>query len=293
MRPTDPWWVRRWRDSMQLMRFDKPIGIWLLLWPVLWALWVAGEGHPNETIFVIFVVGAVVMRAAGCIANDLTDRNIDPFVRRTRDRPLAARRLSPYEAMLMLALLGGVALYLVAQLDPLTLRLAFLGAALTLAYPFFKRFFPAPQLVLGVAFGYGVPMAFVAQYGNLPRVGWLLFIAAIFWALIYDTEYAMVDRDDDLKIGVRSTAIIFGDLDRLFVAALQLLMLTTLYLAGTSMRYGHWYQAGLVFAAGFFVYQQWLIRRRDAEGCFRAFLNNNYVGMCIFAGLLLEYSLSG
>jgi 4-hydroxybenzoate polyprenyltransferase len=274
----------------RLIRLHRPIGIWLLLWPVLWALWIAGDGKPNPTVFFVFVVGVIVMRSAGCAVNDFADRNFDPFVRRTRDRPIASRCVTPKEALLVGLLLMIVAFSLVLLLDRRTVMMSFVGAALALTYPFFKRFFPLPQFYLGVAFTWGVPMAFMAQRGEIPRVAWTLFFAGIIWAAIYDTLYAMVDRDDDIKIGVQSSAIMFGDMDRVIIGALQAMMLFALYLAGSSMQFGRWYQLGLVGAGVFFVYQQWLIRKRDANGCFAAFLNNNFVGMAVFIGVVLEYT---
>src|SRR5512146_664398 len=207
--------ARRLEEYARLARFDRPIGTWLLLWPALWALWVAGYGRPDQKVLIVFALGVVVMRAAGCIINDLADRNIDPHVKRTRERPLAARRVSPHEAIALFILLGAAALWLVTRLDPFTVKLSIVGAVLTVSYPLAKRFFALPQLYLGISFGgWGIPMAFSAQLGTLPRVAWMLFIAAVIWAVIYDTMYAMVDRDDDLRLGVRSTAILFADMDR-------------------------------------------------------------------------------
>jgi 4-hydroxybenzoate polyprenyltransferase len=271
------------------MRLNRPIGIWLLLWPTLWALWVAGNGHPDPKLLVVFVLGVTVMRSAGCIVNDFADRNVDPHVRRTRERPLAARRVTPAEALLLFAGLMGVALWLATYLNAFSLRLACVGAALTVSYPFVKRFFALPQLYLALAFSWGVPMAFAALLGTLPRVAWVMFVATVIWVTIYDTLYAMVDRDDDLKIGVNSSAIVFADMDRLIVGALQLTMLLALLLMGRSLLFGNAYLAALGVAAVLFVYQQWLIRARDPEQCLRAFLNNHYVGMAIFIGILLEY----
>jgi 4-hydroxybenzoate polyprenyltransferase len=292
--PEAPLWhrlARRAHEYVRLARLDSPIGIWLLLWPVLWALWIAGHGHPDQRVLIIFVLGVVVMRSAGCIINDLADRNIDPRVKRTRARPLAARRVSPIDALLLFASLCACALWLVTRLDPLTVRLSFVGAALTASYPFVKRFFALPQLYLGISFGgWGVPMAFSAQLGALPRIAWVLFMAAVIWAVVYDTIYAMVDREDDIKIGVKSTAILFADMDRVIIAFMQAMMLFALVLAGRDMRFGRWYFAGLCAAAVLFAYQQWLIRKRDPQACLRAFLNNRYVGMVIFVGLLLEYT---
>ncbi len=278
------------RDLVEVARLHRPIGIWLLLWPVLWALWIAGGSHPTPKVLVIFVLGTVVMRSAGCVINDLADRDFDPFVKRTRDRPIASRRLSPHEAVAWFLVLIAIALALVLQLDEKTIRMSVIGAALAVSYPFLKRFFPLPQFYLGVAFTWGVPMVFMAEFGVIPRVAWIIFFAGIIWAAIYDTMYAMVDRDDDLKIGVKSSAIVFGDMDRLIIAVLQLLMLFTLYLVGTNMEYGYWYNVGLAGAAVFFAWQQWLIRDRKPAECFRGFLNNHYVGLSIFIGILLEHA---
>jgi 4-hydroxybenzoate polyprenyltransferase len=229
------------------------------------------------------------MRSAGCVINDFADRNVDPYVRRTRDRPLAARRIGPREALVLFTVLGVIALGLALQLDRFTLKLAAIGAALTISYPFLKRFFPLPQFYLGLAFGWAVPMAFAAEAGALPRVAWVLFVTAVLWACVYDTLYAMVDREDDVKIGVQSSAILFADMDRLIVAIMQAMMLFALVLVGRTMKFGGWYLGGIVAAAVFFLYQHWLIREREPAKCFRAFVNNQYVGLCIFVGILLEY----
>ncbi len=282
--------ARRIEEYGRLARFDRPIGTWLLLWPTLWALWIAGRGRPDPGVLIVFVAGVVVMRAAGCIINDFADRNIDPHVRRTRDRPLAARRVSPAEALGLFLVLMVAALWLVLRLNRLTIELAVLGAALTASYPFVKRFFPLPQLYLGLSFGgWSIPMAFAAQLGVVPRVAWVLYIAAVIWAVVYDTQYAMVDRDDDRRVGIQSSALLFADLDRLLIGVLQAIMLVALALAGHDLQLGTWYTAGLAVVAGLFAYQQWLIRRREPAACLRAFLNNNYVGMAIFIGVALHY----
>ena len=282
---------RRLVDGARLMRLNKPVGIGLLLWPLLWALWIATGGHPPMKILVIFVAGTIVMRSAGCVINDLADRDIDPHVKRTRDRPLAARRLSPLEALgLFLALLA-VALWLVTRLDAKTVLYAFVGAGLTATYPFMKRFFPLPQLYLGAAFGWAIPMVFVATLGAVPRVGWLLFVVAVLWAGVYDTIYAMVDRDDDLKLDVRSSAILFGDMDRVIIGGMQAMVLMGLVSAGRLMAL-HWpFWLALAAGAGLFGYQQWLIRNCERELCFKAFVNNNAFGLIVFAGVALSYSL--
>jgi 4-hydroxybenzoate polyprenyltransferase len=281
---------RRLTEYTRLMRLDRPVGTWLLLWPALWALWIAGAGRPEPRVLIIFVLGVFVMRAAGCVINDYADRDIDPHIRRTRDRPLAARRVSPLEALALFAVLNLIALYLVTRLNPLTIKLAVIGALLTITYPFFKRFFPLPQLYLGISFGgWSVLMAFAAEAAVLVRVAWVLFIAAALWAAIYDTIYAMVDREDDLKIGVKSSAILFADMDKFLIGAMQLMMLWALVLVGRNMHFGNWYYAGVAAAALLFLWQQWLIRRREPGGCLRAFLNNQYVGLVIFVGILLQY----
>jgi 4-hydroxybenzoate polyprenyltransferase len=283
--------TRRLEEYWQLARFNRPIGTWLLLWPALWALWIAGEGRPDQKVLIVFVLGVVVMRAAGCVINDFADRDIDPHVRRTRDRPLAARRVSPVEALVLFAVLIGVALYLVTFLNLLTIKFAVAGAAMTVSYPFVKRVFPMPQLYLGLSFGgWSVPMAFAAHSDKQPpRVGWVLYIAAVIWAAIYDTIYAMIDREDDLKIGVKSSAILFADMDKLLIFVMQAMMIFALALAGQNMHFGEWYYAGLIAAGVLFLYQQWLIRNREPAGCLRAFVNNQNVGMVIFIGILLQY----
>jgi 4-hydroxybenzoate polyprenyltransferase len=229
------------------------------------------------------------MRSAGCAVNDYADRRFDPHVARTKDRPLAAGRLSPIEALVLFALLSLSALMLALQLNRLTLLYAVAGGFIAVTYPFVKRFLSVPQMYLGLAFGAGIPMAFAAQIESVPRVAWLLLLANVLWVTVYDTMYAMVDRNDDVKIGVRSTAILFGDSDRHIIALLQAMTLASLYLVGRLIRAHGWYNSGLIAAAVFFIYQLWLIRARDRDGCFRAFLNNNYVGMSVFIGLALEY----
>ncbi|MEJ0037232.1 MAG: 4-hydroxybenzoate octaprenyltransferase [Gammaproteobacteria bacterium] len=280
---------RRVQEWGRLMRLDKPVGIWLLLWPELWALWIAGGGRPEPRVLVIFLLGTVVMRSAGCVINDFADRNVDPYVKRTKDRPLAARRVGPREALVLFFGLACIALYLALQLDIKTLKLAIVGAVLTVSYPFLKRFFPLPQFYLGLAFGWAVPMAYMAASGSLPRVAWVLFVTAVLWACIYDTLYAMVDREDDVKIGVKSSAVLFADMDKLIVAIMQAMMLFALILVGRAMKFGNWYLTGVIAAAVFFLYQQWLIRDREPSRCFRAFQNNQYVGLSVFIGVLLEY----
>jgi 4-hydroxybenzoate polyprenyltransferase len=276
----------------RLMRLDRPIGTWLLLWPTLWALWIAGAGRPDGQVFLIFVIGTVVMRAAGCIINDFADRNIDPHVARTAGRPLASGEVTSPEALILFAGLMLIALGLALALNRLALELAAAGAVVTVVYPFTKRFLSVPQFVLGIAFSWGVPMAFAAQLGSVPRIGWLLFVATLIWVVLYDTEYAMVDREYDLKIGVRSTAILFADMDRAMIGALQLLFFLGLALVGRGAGMGRWYYGSLLVAAIFAAYQQYLIRDREPPACLQAFLNNAWLGACIFAGIVLDYTFS-
>jgi 4-hydroxybenzoate polyprenyltransferase len=272
-----------------LMRLHRPIGIWLLMWPMLWALWIAGDGHPDQRLLVIFLLGALLMRSAGCIINDYADRDLDPFVKRTKDRPLAARRVSPNEALFLFAAVALVAVGLVFTLNPLAQLLAVAGAILAVTYPFMKRVFPLPQFYLGAAFGIAVPMAFAAQTGEVSRIGWVLFLATLVWAGVYDTLYAMVDRDDDAKLGIKSTAILFADADRFIIGVMQLMVLGALFLVGRDLEFDRWYWAGLAAGALLFIWQQWLIRRREPERCFQAFNNNHYFGMVVFIGILLNY----
>ncbi|BAU46682.1 4-hydroxybenzoate polyprenyltransferase [Sulfurifustis variabilis] len=281
--------VHRLREYALLMRLHRPIGILLLAWPTLWALWIAGEGRPDAKVLAVFLAGIALMRSAGCVINDYADRDFDPHVERTRDRPIAAGRVSPNEALALFAVLALVAFGLVLLLNALTIALAFVGAFLAITYPFLKRYTHLPQFYLGAAFGWGVPMAFAAQTGTVPPLGWLLFAANIFWSVAYDTEYAMVDRDDDLRIGVKSTAILFGSLDRLMVGVAHAGTLGLLALVGVLGDLGIPYYVGLAGAAGTALYQQRLIAGRERAGCFRAFLNNNWLGAAVFAGLFVDY----
>lgn len=271
------------------MRLDRPIGIFLLLWPTLWALWIAAQGRPNPLVLTVFVLGVVLMRSAGCVINDYADRRFDPYVARTRDRPIAAGRVSPREALALFVVLALAAFGLVWLLNRLTVMLSFVGVVLAATYPFTKRYTHLPQIHLGAAFGWAVPMAFAAQAGTVPPVAWLLFVATVLWATAYDTMYAMVDREDDIKIGVKSTAILFGEADRLVIGIIQVLLMVTLILVGRQLSLGGFYYLGLAVAAVLAGYQQYLIRRREPEGCFRAFLNNNWFGAAVFAGLVLHY----
>lgn len=279
----------RLRDYAQLMRLDRPIGILLLLWPVLWALWVAGAGQPVPSVLLVFVAGVVLMRSAGCVINDYADRKFDPQVERTRGRPLAAGRVQPHEALVLFVVLAFSAFALVLLMNRLTILLSFVGAALAVSYPFMKRWTHLPQFYLGAAFGWGVPMAFAAQTGAVPAEAWILFGATLCWAVAYDTAYAMVDRDDDVRIGVKSTAILFGRADRVMIALFHLITLVLLVWIGARAGLGLTYYAGLLLAAGLAGWQQWLIRTRTRDGCMRAFLNNNRFGAVVFAGLALDY----
>jgi 4-hydroxybenzoate polyprenyltransferase len=273
----------------RLMRLDRPIGFYLLMWPMLWALWVAGAGRPDERIFAIFMVGMIVTRCAGCIINDIADRGFDPYVARTRERPLATGQVSVAEAALLFVGLGLIAIGLVTLLNPLSQVVAAAAAVLMIVYPFVKRILSVPQLVLGAAFAMAIPLAFAAETGEIPEIAWLMFAVTVIWAIIYDTMYAMVDRPDDLQVGIKSTAILFGDADRFIIGALQALMLLGLVLIGTRLSLGGWYFAGVVLAAGFMAWHQYLIRERDIAACFRAFLNNHYIGMVVFLGIALDY----
>jgi 4-hydroxybenzoate polyprenyltransferase len=273
-----------------MVRLHRPIGIFLLMWPALWALWLAGEGHPPWHVVLIFVLGVVLMRSAGCAINDFADRDFDGHVARTKQRPLATGVVSPQEAVAVFVVLSLMAFGLVLFLSWGTVALSVVAAVLTVLYPFMKRFTHVPQMFLGAAFGWAIPMAFMAVTQTIPFYAWVLFGATLIWALIYDTQYAMVDREDDLKIGVKSTAILFGSWDRAAIGLLQASMLVILAWIGVEAGRGVWYGAGLAVAAGLSVYQQWLIRHREPGPCFEAFLNNNYLGMAVFAGLVLDYA---
>ncbi len=279
----------RARQYALLMRLNRPIGILLLLWPTLWALWVAAEGMPPLKILVVFVLGVVLMRSAGCVINDYADREFDPKVRRTRDRPIAAGRVSPREALGLFAVLCLLAFALVLTLDPLTIRLALVAVVLAAVYPFMKRYTYLPQVVLGMAFGWAIPMAFAAVSGALPKAAWLLYVINVIWSVIYDTFYAMADREDDLQAGVKSTAILFGEADRLIIGLLQTMMVAGLVLLGRDLEFAPvWWLAVLIVVA-LFAWEQYRVRERRPEACFYAFLHNNWVGMTIFAGIFLNY----
>jgi 4-hydroxybenzoate polyprenyltransferase len=284
--------IAQLRNYGKLMRVDKPIGIWLLLWPTLWGLWLAGEGTPDQGLFLVFVIGVIVMRSAGCVLNDYVDRHIDPYVERTRSRPIASGAVAPSEALILFAALGLIAIGLATMLNRPAQLLAIVAAGLTIAYPFVKRFVSIPQFILGAAFGWAVPMAFAAQTGETPELAWLVFGTAMTWAVIYDTFYAMVDREDDLKVGVKSTAILFGEVDIFVIAGLQLLMLAALLLIGHQASLSIWFYLSVLFAALMMAYHLWLARDRQPVGCFEAFLHNHYIGMVIFIGIVLHYTFN-
>ncbi len=286
-----PLQANRWLLYARLMRLDKPVGIYLLLWPTLWAIWIAADGHPSWWLVLVFVAGVVLMRSAGCVINDYADRHIDNKVERTKERPLTSGQVTEREALILFTLLVLSAFLLVLTLNPLTIFLSLGGAFLAASYPFMKRYTHLPQAYLGAAFGWAVPMAFAAQTGGLDPRLWWLFLATLLWALIYDTMYAMVDREDDLKIGVKSTAILFGQYDRLVIGLLQLLMLVIMLIVGQVFDLGPIYHAGLGAAALLMFYHQWLIRHRDRTVCFKAFLHNHWIGLVIFAGIMLDYQL--
>ena len=272
----------------RLMRLDRPIGALLLMWPALWALWLAKYGVPDAEILLIFIVGVLLTRSAGCIINDLADRKFDPHVERTRDRPLAAGVIKPAEALAVAAVLLLLAFVLVMQLNRLTVLLSFIALALMIVYPFLKRFFVFPQAWLGLAFGFAIPMAYAAQYGKFVPVTWVLLLANVFWAIAYDTEYAMVDREDDAKLGLKSSAILLGRHDVAGVMLSQTFFLTAMAVIGPWQFLGILYYAGLAVAAVLVLYQYQLIEERTREGCFKAFHNNNWVGLAIFVGLALD-----
>lgn len=271
----------------RLMRLDRPIGNFLLLWPTLWALWVAADGLPRLDVLLVFVIGVVLMRAAGCVINDYADRDFDGQVERTKHRPLATGEVTPKAALLLFAALGLLSFALVCTQNSLTIQLSFAGVALATLYPFTKRFTHLPQLVLGAAFGWATPMAFAAQTGELPPIAWLMFMVTLLWTVAYDTMYAMVDRADDLQAGIKSTAILFGRFDKLAIGLLQLLTLLALIWVACLVEANWWLFWALLLAALLAVYQQYLLKDRDRAMCFKAFLNNNYFGAVIFFGFCL------
>jgi 4-hydroxybenzoate polyprenyltransferase len=279
----------RLRRYALLVRLHRPIGILLLLWPTMWALWLAGEGRPPWGIVLVFMTGVAVMRSAGCAINDYADREFDGCVTRTRTRPIALGLVTPGEAIGVFIVLSLLAASLLVFLNWPTRIMSLVALVLAAVYPFMKRFTHLPQVMLGAAFGWAVPMSFMALHGTIPAMAWLLFVATVIWALIYDTQYAMVDREDDLKIGIKSSAILFGRYDNLIVGLLQVVMLLLLFLVGLLADRGVLFNLGLLAGGGLFLYQQWLTRGREPKACFDAFLNNNLFGLVVFLGLLLDY----
>jgi 4-hydroxybenzoate polyprenyltransferase len=269
----------------RLMRLHRPIGTLLLLWPVLWGLWIAASGIPDTQVLIVFLFGTLSMRSAGCVINDFADRKIDGHVKRTQDRPFATGTVSVQEALILFAVLVAISALLVLTMNHLTFKLAFVGIALAIIYPFMKRYTYIPQIFLGAAFGWGVPMAFAAQTNSVPNIAWAVMATAVLWAMIYDTQYAMVDREDDIKLGLKSTAILFDDADRGFVGAFQILMLIALILIGREAQLGWPYALALAVCAGMALYQQTLIRDREPANCFKAFMNNNWYGAVVFIGI--------
>ena len=283
--------ILRQNPWVRLMRFDKPIGIYLLLWPTYWGLWFASNGQPTFKNFIIFTLGVLAMRAAGCVINDYADRHVDGSVERTKNRPIPAGEVAPKQVLVLFILLLIAALLLVLQTNTLTIILAFIGVVLASTYPFLKRLTNLPQLGLGIAWAWTVPMAFAAEQQALPAGLWLISAAIVLWTVAFDTYYAMVDREDDMKIGIKSTAILFGKNDLLIIAILQILALVLLFVAGNYFQRGWIYCLGLMVAAGYFVAQHLEARTGEPEGYFKAFLNNHRVGMAIFIGVALDYSL--
>lgn len=283
--------MNRIRQYFLLMRFHQPIGIFLLLWPTLWGVWIAGNGHPNLWIVCVFVAGVILMRAAGCLINDFADRHFDGKVKRTAKRPLATGAVTSKETLILFSVLVLLAFGLVLTLNPLTIFLSFIALGLAASYPFMKRITHWPQVVLGLAFSFGIPMAFAAQTNHVHFIAWVIMLSATLWTLAYDTQYAMVDRDDDLIIGIKSTAVLFGQYDVPIIIGLQILVITILLIIGLILGFNLYYYIGVVTAMLLIIYQQWLIRSRHPQQCFKAFLNNHWVGLVIFLGIVLNYAL--
>ena len=281
----------RFKQYWLLSRFDRPIGILILLWPALWALWVASDGRPDLDVLTVICLGVILMRAAGCVINDYADRDFDPHVARTNQRPIATGQVKPKEALWVFVVFCLCAFGLVLTLNVYTILLSFIAAFLAASYPFMKRYTQLPQAYLGIAFGWAVPMSFTAEINSIPPVAWVMYLAVVLWALVYDTMYAMVDKDDDLKIGVKSTAILFGTYDRQIMAIFQVIILGLLVTVGQMKQLNLPYYAGILVAAGLCIYQQKLIYHRDKANCFKAFLNSNWFGLAIFVGLFVDYLL--
>ena len=283
--------MNRLRLYLRLVRLDKPVGILLLLWPTLAALWFASDGTPDWHLVAIFCIGTALMRSAGCAINDFADRDIDKHVKRTAERPLTSGKIAPWEALTIAAVLALIAFMLILPLNMLTRQLSVAAVLIAASYPYFKRFFAIPQAYLGIAFGFGIPMAFAAEQNTVPAAAWLLLTANVFWAIAYDTEYAMVDRDDDLKIGIRTSAITFGRFDVAAVMLCYALSLSIILWVGWQYGLRGWFVAGLAVAAGCAVYHYTLIRKRDRTGCFAAFRHNNWLGAAVFMGIAIDYAI--
>ncbi len=283
--------MNRLQLYFRLVRLDKPIGILLLLWPTLWALWMASDGKPDWKLVVIFIVGTVLMRSAGCAVNDYADRDFDRHVQRTVDRPITSGKIRPREALYVAAVLALLAFALIIPLNTLTKQLSIAAVAVAVSYPYFKRFFALPQAYLGIAFGFGIPMGFAAVQGTVPAAAWWLLLANVFWSLAYDTEYAMVDREDDLKIGMKTSAITFGRFDVAAIMICYVLTLGLIFIVGWQFGLRTWFVLGLLTAAGLAIYHYTLIRTRERAGCFAAFRHNNWLGAAIFGGVALDYLL--
>lgn len=283
---------KRLPDFIQLMRLDRPIGIYLLLWPTLWAVWIASAGLPSFRILFIFSAGVVLTRCAGCIVNDFADRNFDGSVQRTQNRPLATGRISSKEALILAGMIGILCFILVLFTNVFTIALSVGALLLACCYPFMKRYTYFPQVVLGAAFAWSIPMAFAAVQNEVPIHAWLLYLATLLWTMAYDTLYAMVDREDDLKIGIRSTAILFGEADLMIIGILEGMALLALVMAGTQLELSNWYYAGLIVASLLWAWQHYQARHRERDACFKAFLHNHWVGASVFAGIFLHYTLS-
>jgi 4-hydroxybenzoate polyprenyltransferase len=277
------------KPFLELMRLNKPVGIYLLLWPTLWALWIAAKGIPDFSVLIIFTLGVVFMRSAGCVINDYADRNVDGHVSRTVGRPLVTGAVGSKQALILFFGLLIASFVLVLFTNTLTIKLSFAGAALAAIYPFMKRHTHLPQIFLGAAFSWAIPMAFAAQANELPKYVWLIYMANLSWTVAYDTMYAMVDRDDDIKIGIKSTAILFADADKVMIAILQGITIFCLFLLGSELSLNVFYYLGLMVAIGLMTYQQWLIRARDKAGCFAGFINSHWVGVAVWLGLVLAY----
>ena len=279
----------KFKQYLLLIRLNRPIGIFLLLWPTLWGLWIASEGFPNTKILVVFLFGVFLMRSAGCILNDIIDKDFDKFVARTQNRPLASDKLSSIEAFIVAVSLIFIAFLLVLTTNTLTVQLSFVAIILAGTYPFLKRHTYLPQFFLGLTFGWSIPMAFAATTNSIPKIAWLLLIANILWAVVYDTIYAMIDREDDLKIGIKSTAILFDDADRFIIGLIQSLVLIALIIIGQQASLNTIYYFSLIIGGCLFLYQLYLIRNRDPKKCMQAFLNNNWFGLVVFIGLFINY----